>query len=610
VVFTSKDDNAVGESFGTGTPAGFYGNPMLSLASASCPNAMIGLRMSYARTAISCTSGNYNFYCAQFVKCQDGFSLTAANVFLGNALFANTLTNFIVQAGATVNAQNTTFSGSSYLATGPSSQQGCHLALTNCILANVTNLVSGLLAATNGNYNGFYNAPYLASLAPVSFTNTLSPFQCAGAASYYLTNGCGFLYTGTTILDPVTLSLIQQRTTSVPLIYSNITFSVVTNFGPQAPRDAYGPPCLGWHYDPLDYIFGNVIVQSNVLFTAGTAVGWFEANGTMTGISLTTGGSLTFQGTVTAPCNFARYYNVQEGGNGIWTAKGYLGGIVFNGNNAANPPLLMAQFTKFEGVAGSPCQFRDNSTYGEVGVADSEIYGGNIGSYGSSYYFTNCLFCHVDTAFWAQVNAGSCAFQNCVFDGGYLALVRYSGQSASFWNIENTAFEGTAFAYADNYNGTSCTLFNYNAYNTNNLSWQTYNSGGPTTNTLEVVGAQSIMVTNYNWQSSWFGNYYIPPGSPLIQQGSTNANLLGLYHFTTQTNQVPETNSLVTIGYHYVATNTNGVPLDTNGDGIPDYFEDANGNGLVDSGEIGWNIPGDLGLQVIISRPRNGSNLP
>jgi hypothetical protein len=71
-----------------------------------------------------------------------------------------------------------------------------------------------------------------------------------------------------------------------------------------------------------------------------------------------------------------------------------------------------------------------------------------------------------------------------------------------------------------------------------------------------------------------------------------------------------EGDSIVDIGYHYVATDTNGIPLDSNSDGIPDYLEDANGNGLVDSGEIGWNIVGDLNLQVLITRPRNGSILP
>jgi hypothetical protein len=60
-----------------------------------------------------------------------------------------------------------------------------------------------------------------------------------------------------------------------------------------------------------------------------------------------------------------------------------------------------------------------------------------------------------------------------------------------------------------------------------------------------------------------------------------------------------------------VACGTNNLPLDSNGDGIPDYLEDANGNGLVDSGEIAWtNVPGDLGLTVVITQPANNSKLP
>jgi hypothetical protein len=40
-----------------------------------------------------------------------------------------------------------------------------------------------------------------------------------------------------------------------------------------------------------------------------------------------------------------------------------------------------------------------------------------------------------------------------------------------------------------------------------------------------------------------------------------------------------ETNSIVDIGYHYVAVDTNGNPIDSNGNGIPDYIEDACGCG-------------------------------
>ena len=64
-----------------------------------------------------------------------------------------------------------------------------------------------------------------------------------------------------------------------------------------------------------------------------------------------------------------------------------------------------------------------------------------------------------------------------------------------------------------------------------------------------------------------------------INAGNTNANLLSFYHYTTQTNQVKEASSVVDIGYHYVATDGNGNPVDSNGNGIPDYLEDAAGGG-------------------------------
>jgi hypothetical protein len=61
----------------------------------------------------------------------------------------------------------------------------------------------------------------------------------------------------------------------------------------------------------------------------------------------------------------------------------------------------------------------------------------------------------------------------------------------------------------------------------------------------------------------------------------------------------------VDIGLHYVAVNSSGEPIDTDGDGLPDYFEDANGNGSADSGETDWQsynslngLTGTPGLQV------------
>jgi hypothetical protein len=158
--------------------------------------------------------------------------------------------------------------------------------------------------------------------------------------------------------------------------------------------------------------------------------------------------------------------------------------------------------------------------------------------------------------------------------------------------------------YAFNNDFDTCTITNstltngYNAY---------LNCSGrlEPTNVFDIVSTNSLA-----YQSGPLGNFYQPTNSPLIHAGSTTADQVGLYHYTVTTNQVVESTNTVSIGYHYVAVDANGNPLDSNGNGIPDYLEDANGNGLVDSGEIGWNIVGDLGLKVLITQPRNNSVIP
>jgi hypothetical protein len=99
------------------------------------------------------------------------------------------------------------------------------------------------------------------------------------------------------------------------------------------------------------------------------------------------------------------------------------------------------------------------------------------------------------------------------------------------------------------------------------------------TNRTTPTGANDILITNFNWQASWLGNYYLPTNSPLLNAGGVTADTVGLYHYTTQTNQVKETNSVVDVSYHQVAVDGNGNPLDFDGDGLSDVLEDINGNG-------------------------------
>jgi len=117
-----------------------------------------------------------------------------------------------------------------------------------------------------------------------------------------------------------------------------------------------------------------------------------------------------------------------------------------------------------------------------------------------------------------------------------------------------------------------------------------------------------VTITNgFLYQTAALGSYFQPTNSVLINAGSRNATNAGLYHFCTTTNQWKETNSIVDIGLHYVAVDANGNPVDSDQDGIPDYLEDFNSNGVVDSGETDWQSAADWGLRVFITRPKAGS---
>jgi len=248
---------------------------------------------------------------------------------------------------------------------------------------------------------------------------------------------------------------------------------------------------------------------------------------------------------------------VQEGGNGNWLKNGWMAGIMINGSGpqAPAPPQLNDHFVKWSNLAGSGNDFRDNIAYGVVNSSDSEYYSGAMASYWGPQYFTNCLFFRVGQWFWDQHDAASFAYQNCTFYDGFLAMCRYAGQSASFWSIENTAFDGTGFLTADNFAGaTNHTAFDHNAYNTNNLSWTYYpNPYPPTTGKLEVTGPTDKLLGGYNWQVGPMGSYYQPSNSPLLQAGFTNANLVGLAQFCVLTNQTEEGTNIVSIAFHYPA---------------------------------------------------------
>jgi hypothetical protein len=203
---------------------------------------------------------------------------------------------------------------------------------------------------------------------------------------------------------------------------------------------------------------------------------------------------------------------------------------------------------------------------------------------------TNNLF---DRCYWVLQSDShlSAGFYNNLFRGGYLYL---SGAGAGPWPVQDNLFDQA----------------NLSSTSTNHLTCSNNGFTAGTTNYLGGPNNETNLAADY--QAGPLGNYYYPTNgtnlATLIQAGSTTANQLGLYHYTVTTNEVVEGTNTVSIGFHYVALDQYGNPLDSNGDGIPDYLEDANGNGIYDAGDSGdWQ---NLNLDVIITQPRNGSILP
>jgi hypothetical protein len=616
-VFTSKNDNSIGEgiSGSTGSPnfedVGMFFNVGTTNISFS------NIRFCYAWQAIQDgpEPNTYDISDCQFLNV--AIPVAAYDVGLYNVLIGYSADEASEINGAqdpeifldgNLIAENVTSdSGYSFVFADNLAET---IALTNCIFTSQT--------ITN---NGGAWATVLTNSVVYLPSPTVPIYQVVGGGNYYLTNNSPYRQAGTTNIDLILLSDLAQKTTYPPIIvYSNVSISVSTTLGPAVQRDNTGKPDIGYHYDPLDYAFGGCDLYSNLTFTAGTAVAWYEGSGSSDldggyGFTLNDGADLSFNGTATEPCYFAQYQMVQESGNGNWPDSAWMLGIIFNGDNQASPPILSGNFSKWTSAYGMNI-FQDAQSGSAAGAGtfkNSEFYDNSMTAFTMQYlYFTNCLFFRDVLAFWDWGYDLSFNFENCTFYNGGVAMVR-SGYPSSFWQVENSSFDGTALWWSDSDNGASPdTLFEYNAYNTNNPSWETYELLGtpPPTNELEIVDASDVMVTTYNWQTSWFGSFYLPSDSLLIQMGSTTANFVGLYHFTTQTDQTPEGDNIVDIGYHYVATDNNGNPLDSNSDGIPDYLENPEGDGLDNSGEIGWNLGGDLGLTVIITQPRNGSILP
>lgn len=583
-IFTSKDDNTIGETIvgSTGNPLGYSAQQPLGIKDTSITYDLHDLRVRYSNYGANIYNNvKANFSHVQFINCYRGAAwLSGAAVTWRNFLFAEMAYAFNANGAGTNRAEHGTIHRAYHLIS--STNSGRLLTLTNSILAAVTNIAA---------YDGANN---VVSASDTGF------FQTVGAASYYLAGGSTNRDAGTTNIHADLRAALAKKTTYPPIVIGNGTLHTNSlTLYPQAQRDA-DVPDRGYHYDPLDYVFSRLLL-TNATITAmpGVAIGT-RTLGT-TGLGLLNGAAFYSTGTPDNLNRFARYNTVQEQSNTNWTefaSGGYA--IATAWSPAPTAPVLQLRFTEFSVPASSPGShyhlYGFSEDTGSHVIRDCQFHGGEVYSSSPTLRVTNSLFNRTHLTLEEAVDMNP-TIQNCTLMGGNVSLIQIS---TTTWTLKDNLFDGTA-----NYMEGTIT-HNYNGYTTN-------------VTRLTPNGANDVVltVTNISYQKGWLGRFYVPTNvtshSPLFNTGSAAAHTLGLYHSTMVTNQTRELTSTVDRGFHYVAVGSSGVPLDGDGDGLANYLEDVNGNGSADAGELSWQSPDTDGdgtsdfLEFLMGRSGNVS---
>jgi len=606
-IFTSKDDNSVGERI-----PGSTGSPGLVVYSTylywKLGGTASNLRMAYSWNGFTSDVADQEVWDCQFVNCSHPLTALATTTTMGlhNVLMTmdgsiNNTSNPCSCPPAGVTVLSTTVHcygenitadlGSKYFALyyiGVSPGINTSFSLTNSIV---------IAASVNPYTWGGSPTSITTSNNAVYYTNSLPAgvFQTVGAGHYYLADNT-YRNQGVTNINTNLLTDLQTKTTYPPIIYSNVTASTNTTLFPQAQRDT-DTPDLGYNYDPIDYVVDRYsITNATLTLTNGVAIASYNENG----IQMQDGSSIISIGSPVYPNWFVRYNSVQEYPIALGGTNLPSGLTVSAAHLAATGPTGQYRFSKFACPAVGGYLFYNTgmNAYSSLLIQDSELWGGPVEFGGNTNTVTTLLNSLFERSSFSATStpASSLWVTNNLFFG--TTVVFWNQAATNTWQAFDNAFDSCTI--------TTNALDPHPGYLTNG-----YNAYLNCTHRLNPVGSTDFTNnTTMAYQPGLLGTFYQPSSSPLINIGSTNAQLLGLYHYTTQTNQTKETTSLVDIGYHYVAVDGSGNPIDTVGSGVPDYLKDANGNGTVDSGEINWQDINDLGLRVIITRPKNNSVIP
>lgn len=574
VILTSRDDQTVGQVVGTNTLSGYYADTALQLEAATAATSfdLSHLRIAHAKKAIVLNQrSGHVFSHLQLLNCQNGINPTSAQFSLRNALFYNVLTNFN-GSSSTNRVEHLTVDGANWF-NGNSTFTTANLTVTNSLLVAVTNY---------GNYTG------------VSVSTASSPtgvFQTVGGGGHYLVSGSAYRNAGNANVNASLLTDLKQMTTYAPAWLTN-DVTVSTTLTPQVQRDT-DTLDLGYHYCALDFLT-TVLAVTNATLTVNNGVALGHSGSAS--LWLKTGASLKSQGLPQRLNVFARYPFVQESPISGATAHGS-GWLTLNSANATSPePVIDCRFTAFYADQSDFHVYSDGTGSGTFRVRsynlkDCQFYGGK------------CQFSNGSTNNQAVALNNNLWIQTSLLASGPVILTAYNQH---WWNGYFEFLDGTSGSIVRNsvFDNTSVVVEEVTVTNSHNGYVPTAATKLPGTAGSDVTAAS----LTYAATTGGLGNWY-QSSTNFLNGGNQTAAAAGLYHYTVQTSRAKDTGN-VDLGFHYVATDSSGVPLDYDSDGTPDYLEDLNGNGSVNSGETDWQSATDLGLRVLITRPQNNSVIP
>lgn len=577
VVFTAVSDDSVGEAVALGsatfprpTPTGSFGAPCLWVKGVDSgsfyPAILNSSNFRFAHASVGLRVQGFSGHVlrnSQFRDCVTAVELIGT---ISDAGSFSLLNGLVVRCTNALNAS------------GPWVSLRAH-HLTAARVGTFRNgTVHGMMEVRNSLFVGVNRVTGVATNS--SFGNSIDPwtdntFLHSGFAGFYLPEASAHARScSATGVDSALVRDFRSLTTQAPFVLSGLA-SGSTTLNRVVRRDS-DPMKMdrGYHYPALDYLLSAVRIDGGTIrVMPGVALGAQGPSGILLGVH----GALSLEGTADSPVNLVRLQSVQE-----CTSLSNAGPFRMTPESLvqmvpdSSTTRFLATNANLATLAGTGDLIVGNSTIGTVAAVHSQWFGGGIrlagtSMTGGSILMENCLLQGVAVRFGTGSNSLSARVRHSTIHESALELSPGQGTD---WELRDSILSDMEFRT----NGTPVRMFNNAFSRATNVASSGLRS---LINATTLPGSNSMVLSSVGWARGPLGLHYYTTGA-LRDRGSRTASVAGLYHHTTHPSQAKELDTLVDLGFHYIAT-TNGIPIDSDGDGISDIAEDLNGNGRLDA---------------------------